>query len=77
LIDYLLVMSTFALYKEVINLNAALSQDERERYSNYFIDIKDKNYVKKANKELLTSMDNLNDEDFGENVVLIAQKVDE
>ena len=77
LVDYLMVISTYALMNETVKLNAGLTQDEKDRYSNYFVDTNDKQYVNRINEELVSEISTIDNNDFNNIMIEISKKTDE
>ena len=77
LVDYLMIISTYVLMNETVKLNAGLTKDEINRYSNYFVDINDKQYVSKINEELVSGISTIDNNDFNNTMNEISKKTDE
>ena len=77
LVDYLMVISTYALMNETVKLNEGLTKDEKNRYSNYFVDINDKQYVNKNNEDLVSGISTIDNNDFNDTMIEISKKTDE
>ena len=71
LIDYLLIISTIEFTKNQLKLD----KSEIEKYSNYFVDIKDKNYVEKTKNEFNEIIKDLNKENSNDNYVEIQKEI--
>lgn len=77
LVDYLMAISTYVLMHETVKLSVGLTQDEKDRYSNYFVDINDKQYVNKINEELVSGISTIDNNDFNNIMIEISKKTDE
>ena len=77
LVNYLLTISTFELTIETFDVNSKFTKEEIEKYSNYFVDLKDKQYINKSSDILKKDLFFLREESNTGSLQIICSRFDE